>query len=147
MIDFCVFSNIILLSFVAGLGTSLGGGVLAVFHNPGRKSFGFSMGITAGVKISLSFMELISKAWEMKGFCTTTIGFTLGAGCMFLLDFFIPHIRFGEVELHSENEDTDCNHFTHHGRGHRHSGLLFAAAGRGEVMCASWKATVLTPAG
>lgn len=125
MVDFRVLGNVVLLSLVAGLATGLGG-LLAVFRNPGRKSFGFLMGITAGVMISLSFLELINKAWEMKGFWTTTIGFTIGASCMFLLDYFIPHIRFGEVESHNkENKDVDCNQSNPHGRGHRHRRSFF----------------------
>jgi ZIP family zinc transporter len=125
MIDIRILGNIVLLSLVAGLGTGLGG-LLAIFAKPGRKSFGFLMGITAGVMIALSFFELINKAWEMKGFWTTTIGFTLGAVCMFALDNFIPHIRFGEVETHKEgSEEIDCLQARPHGRGHGRRGSLF----------------------
>ncbi len=108
MIDIRTLGNIVLLSLIAGLGTGLGG-LLAIFAKPGRKSFGFLMGITAGVMIALSFFELINKAWEMKGFWTTTIGFTLGAVCMFALDNYIPHIRFGEIETNQKGEkEADC---------------------------------------
>jgi hypothetical protein len=56
-----------LLSLVAGLGTGIGG-LLAVIRKPGKRSFGFLMGITAGVMITLSFMELVNEAWKLKGF-------------------------------------------------------------------------------
>ncbi len=90
--------NVFLLSMVAGLGTGLGG-LLAVIRKPGKRSFGFLMGITAGVMISLSFLELVAEAWELKGFWTATIGFGLGAFFMLLLDMTLPHIRFGEREI------------------------------------------------
>jgi len=90
--------NAVLLSLVAGLGTGLGG-LLAVIRKPGKRSFGFLMGITAGVMISLSFLELVNKAWALKGFWTATIGFGLGAFFMLGMDVALPHIRFGEREV------------------------------------------------
>ena len=89
-----------LLSLVAGLGTGLGG-LIAVIRRPGRRSFGFLMGFTAGVMISLAFMELVAEAWALQGFLTATIGFGAGAFFMFGLDFLLPHIRFGEKEIPS----------------------------------------------
>jgi ZIP family zinc transporter len=118
MIDLRLLGNVVLLSLVAGLGTGLGG-LLTICRNPGRRSFGLLMGITAGVIISLFFMELINKAWEMQGFWTTSLGFTASAVTMFLLDFYIPHIRFGEVESHDqEGSKDDCSHRRSNGRQH-----------------------------
>ena len=93
-----------LLSLIAGMGTGLGG-LIAVIRKPGPKLYGFLMGITAGVMISLSFLELINEAWEMQGFLIATIGFAAGAFVMFLLDVTIPHIRFGEAEIPHTDED------------------------------------------
>jgi len=93
--------NIFLLSLVAGLGTGLGG-LIAVIRKPGRRSFGLLMGLTAGVMITLAFMELVNEAWKLKGFWTATIGFTAGAIFMLLIDLSIPHIRFGEKEAITE---------------------------------------------
>lgn len=90
--------NILLLSTVASLGTGLGG-LLAVIRRPGKRSYGLLMGITAGVMICLSFLELVNEAWEMAGPVTATIGFGVGAVFMFILDHFAPHIRFGEEEI------------------------------------------------
>lgn len=89
--------NILLLSLAAGLGTSLGG-LIAIVRRPGRRMFGGLMGMAAGVMISLAFLELVNQAWEMGGFWSASIGFGLGAGVMFVLDYFLPHIRFGERE-------------------------------------------------
>lgn len=82
---------------MAGLGTGVGG-LLAVVRNPGKRSFGFLMGITAGVMISLSFLELVNEAWALKGFWTATVGFAAGAFFMLGMDVALPHIRFGERE-------------------------------------------------
>jgi ZIP family zinc transporter len=87
-----------LLSLIAGMGTGLGG-LIAVIRKPGPRLYGFLMGITAGVMITLSFLELVSEAWELQGFVTATIGFALGAIFMFLLDVTIPHVHFGEQEI------------------------------------------------
>ena len=86
-----------LLSLLAGLGTGLGG-LIAAFRTPGKRSFGFIMGITAGVMLTLAFHQLVSEAWELAGFLTATIGFAAGATVMLALDMLIPHIRFGERE-------------------------------------------------
>lgn len=93
--------NILLLSLFASLGTGLGG-LLAVIHRPGRRSYGLLMGITSGVMICLSFLELVNKAWQLAGPLTATVGFGVGATFMFLLDHFAPHIRFGEKEVRGD---------------------------------------------
>lgn len=92
----------LLISLIAGLGTGLGG-LIAVLARPSRKLFGFLMGITAGVMISLAFLELVNEAWQMAGYLTATIGFGLGAFFMLAIDYFAPHIRFGEREVRGED--------------------------------------------
>jgi ZIP family zinc transporter len=104
MNEISTIGTAILLSLVAGMGTGLGG-LIAVIRKPGKRSFGFLMGITAGVMITLSFLELVNEAWMMKGFWTATIGFAAGAVFMFMIDFFIPHIRFGESEFHTQESN------------------------------------------
>jgi zinc transporter, ZIP family len=91
-----------LLSLIAGMGTGLGG-LIAIIRKPGPRLYGFLMGITAGVMITLSFLDLVNQAWELQGFLTATIGFAAGALFMLILDITVPHIRFGEEEIpHSE---------------------------------------------
>jgi len=97
--------NIFLLSLVASLGTGLGG-VIAIIRKPGKRSYGFLMGVTAGVMICLSFLELVKQSWELAGPWTATLGFGIGSTFMFLLDHFAPHIRFGEKEIPGEIETT-----------------------------------------
>jgi len=118
--------NAVLLSLLAGLGTGLGG-LIAIIRKPGKRSFGFLMGMTAGVMISLSFLELVNKAWELQGFWTATIGFAAGAFFMLAIDISLPHIRFGEREapngeksVAQDVEDT-CQAGRHrHGRFRNH---------------------------
>lgn len=88
---------ILTLSLLAGMVTGLGG-LIAIVFKPGRRSFGFLIGMAAGVMITLSFLDLVNEAWTHGGFLATTIGFGAGAMFMFLIDFFTPHIRFGEKE-------------------------------------------------
>lgn len=90
--------NVLLLSLIAGLGTGVGG-ALAILRKPGTRSFGFLMGATAGVMITLSFLELVNEAWQLAGYLTATIGFAAGSIFMFVLDYALPHIRFGEKEI------------------------------------------------
>ncbi len=100
--------NILLLSLMASLGTGLGG-LIASIRRPGRRSYGFLMGITAGGMICLAFLELVQQSIELSNWLTATIGFGLGAIFMFLLDNFIPHIRFDEREIPKEQvEFDDC---------------------------------------
>lgn len=110
--------NAVLLSLVAGLGTGIGG-MIAVIRSPGRRTFGFLMGITAGVMISLSFLELVNEAWELAGFWTATVGFAAGAFFMFFLDFFTPHMRFGEAEVRSKEPPLDRERLRPHQGRHR----------------------------
>lgn len=109
--------NILLLSLMASLGTGLGG-LIAIIRRPGRRSYGLLMGITAGVMICLSFLELVNQAWELAGWLTATVGFGAGAIFMFLLDHFAPHIRFGEKEIPGNQDriDSETSAGTYPGR-------------------------------
>lgn len=101
--------NILLLSLMASLGTGLGG-LVAIIRKPGRRSYGFLMGITAGVMICLAFLELVQESIELSNWYTATIGFGLGAVFMLILDNYAPHIRFGEREIRQEQESLEaCN--------------------------------------
>jgi ZIP family zinc transporter len=79
------------------LGTGVGG-LIAVIRKPGKRMFGFLMGIAAGVMISLSFLSLVNEAWRLTGYLTATVGFAAGAFFMLIMDITLPHIRFGERE-------------------------------------------------
>jgi zinc transporter ZupT len=63
---------VITLSLLAGMMTGLGG-LIAIISKPGRRSFGFLIGIAAGVMITLSFLDLVNETWTHSGFLTVTI--------------------------------------------------------------------------
>lgn len=124
--EFSPIVNILLISFIASLGTGIGG-LIAIIRKPGRRSYGLLMGITAGVMICLSFLELVNQAWEMAGPWTATIGFGIGATFMFVLDHFAPHIRFGEKEIRHKGEGETLPpppHGMGRGLGHHRFGRL-----------------------
>lgn len=119
--------NIVLLSLMAGLGTGLGG-LLAVIRKPGKRSYGLLMGITAGVMICLAFLELVNEALHLSNYITTTIGFTLGASLMYVLDHFAPHMRFGETEVR-ESQPHSVGRFNHIFRRRRFGQLHYHTKG------------------
>jgi len=94
--------NIFLISLLSGLATGIGG-LIAIIRKPGRRSFGFLMGFTAGVMLTLSFLELVNEALHLSNYLVTTIGFGLGALFMFLIEFFIPHNCFPKYEKNHKN--------------------------------------------
>ena len=102
--QFSPLVNVLLLSLVASMGTALGG-ALAIIRRPGRRAYGFLMGITAGVMICLSFMELVNEAWELGGPTAATLGFGIGALFMLTLDYLAPHLRFGQIEFHGHHTE------------------------------------------
>jgi ZIP family zinc transporter len=122
--------NAFLLSLVASLGTGLGG-LIAVIRKPGKRSFGLLMGITAGVMISLSFLELVNEAWRLKGFWTATMGFGAGAFFILLVDILVPHIRFEEMETRgverTAEQEMDTRPYPgrhRYGRTHTHTRIV-----------------------
>jgi ZIP family zinc transporter len=120
MADTNAIVNAVLLSLLASLGTGLGG-LLAIIRKPGRRSFGFLMGMTAGVMISLSFLELVNEAWALQGFWIATIGFAAGAFFMLAMDMSLPHIRFGEREApNGEKSAVQAADNAYHAGRHRH---------------------------
>lgn len=120
-VNFHPLINILLLSLMASLGTGLGG-LIAILRKPGKRSYGLLMGITAGVMICLSFLELVNEAWEMAGPWTATIGFGIGATFMFILDHFAPHIRFAEKEIPGISDVDPCPNVDCNSRGRRRFG-------------------------
>jgi ZIP family zinc transporter len=111
--------TVFFLSLMAGMGTGLGG-LIAVIRKPGPSLYGFLMGITTGVMITLSFLELVNEAWRLQGFLVATIGFGSGAVVILIFDITFPHIRFGLTEIpHLELPSDEHTRFSrchgHHG--------------------------------
>ncbi len=80
-----------LLTLIAGLSTVIGSLIFLNHTFCKRKFIGFFLGLSAGVMIYLSFIELLPYSVKTLGFLTANILFYVGVIVMALTDFFIPH--------------------------------------------------------
>lgn len=81
----------LLLTFLAGLSTGAGS-LLSLFIKDFKKSYlQFSLGLSAGVMVYISFVELLKTAIVNVGFLSANIAFFAGMAFIMLLDFLIPH--------------------------------------------------------
>ena len=80
-----------LLTFIAGLSTGLGS-LISFFVKDFKRSYlHFSMGLSAGVMVYVSFMELLPRSVEGLGFFHANMFFFGGVLFIMLIDFLIPH--------------------------------------------------------
>lgn len=78
---------------LAGLSTGLGG-LLACFIEGSKPSyFSVLLGLSAGVMIYISFVELLAVSIERTGFFYSNMAFIAGMGGIYLVDKFIPHFH------------------------------------------------------
>ncbi|TFG00924.1 MAG: zinc transporter ZupT [Promethearchaeota archaeon] len=89
MIENFIFG--IILSFLAGLSTAIGGIMAFVFKDPGPKFLSAIMGFSAGVMIFISFAELLQEAIAVYEIFVGSLFFFLGMGIMFIIDVAISH--------------------------------------------------------
>lgn len=93
-----------LYSFLAGVSTVLGAGIVMVFGRPGHKLLSALLGFAGGIMLAVAFFDLIPESLEFGSLTTTTIGFLLGAGIMYGLDRLLPHAHFSaNQDLSVEN--------------------------------------------
>jgi len=88
------FSEIIipfLLTVFAGLSTVVGSFIFFSHTFSSKKFMSFFLGLSAGVMIYLSFMELLPYSINEVGFIKTNLYLFFGIIIMALVDFFIPH--------------------------------------------------------
>jgi len=78
------------LTLLAGLSTVLGS-ILFLRHFCKRKYLGFVLGLSAGVMIYLSFVELLPSAIRQIGFLNANVFFFLGIIAIGFIDFILPH--------------------------------------------------------
>lgn len=91
------------LTLLAGLSTVLGS-LIFLNHTFSKKKFiGFFLGLSAGVMIYLSFVELMPYAVKSLGFLTANIFFFIGIIFIALVDFFLPHHYLEEKIGHNQN--------------------------------------------
>jgi len=88
------FNQIIIpfsLTLLAGLSTVVGSLIFLSRTLSKRKFIGFFLGLSAGVMIYLSFVELLPYSIKNMGFLNANIFFFIGVIIMALIDFFLPH--------------------------------------------------------
>jgi ZIP family zinc transporter len=86
----------LLLTAAAGLSTTLGSLGALLVKQPGKRFMGFTLGFSAGVMVLVSFVELLQGSIESIGFLPAHLGFFLGMGSFFLIDFAVPHDYIGQ---------------------------------------------------
>lgn len=100
-----MFWTAVLLSFVAGLSTTIGGFIALALKKPGPKVLSLVMGASAGVMIYISFVELLQEGIAVFGILVGTMFFLAGLGLMFLIDMTISH----KYHINEEYFQKGCN--------------------------------------
>ena len=86
----------LLLALLAGLSTAIGG-LIAFFVKDFKKRYlFFTLGLSAGVMVYVSFVELLPYAIKNVGFLMANIAFFIGIIFILLIDFLIPHQYIAE---------------------------------------------------
>jgi ZIP family zinc transporter len=81
----------LLLSFLAGIFTVIGSLITFLIRDLKRSYLHFSLGLSAGVMIYVSFVELLASAIKNIGAIKANIAFFCGIILFMLIDFLIPH--------------------------------------------------------
>ncbi len=93
------------LSLIAGLSTTAGAGFLFLYRNISKNVLHFFLGLSAGVMLYLSFIELLPESIHHIGFAFGNLLFFSGISFMAIIDRFFPHYLLGKINCIKEN----CN--------------------------------------
>ena len=80
----------LLLTVIAGLSTGIGSGIAYFIKRPKIVYLAFALGLSAGVMIYISFMEMLPDALETLGEGWGLLVFFVGIGVMALIDLLVP---------------------------------------------------------
>jgi len=94
----------LLLTFLAGISTGIGSLFSLFVKDFNKKILRFSLGLSAGVMIYISFVELLAKAIQGIGFLTANVSFFTGIVFIMFVDFLIPHEY---IEEHAKGDPKD----------------------------------------
>ncbi|NIP26532.1 MAG: zinc transporter ZupT [Phycisphaerae bacterium] len=112
------------LTAIAGLSTGIGSAIAYFIRKPKIVYLSFSLGVSAGVMIYISFMELLPEASETVGEYWGLAAFFIGIGIIALIDMLIP-----EPENPHEFAGIDEPAIIHKEKSHlMRTGLLMALA-------------------
>lgn len=91
--------EIILIGFVAGtIGTGLGAILSFTLSKPSDNTLGAMLGLSAGIMLSIIFMELLTESIA-SSFNHTVIGLLMGITAFVFLDNYFPHKHFVTEEV------------------------------------------------
>ena len=79
------------LTLIAGLSTGIGSAIAFFFKRPKMSYLAFALGLSAGVMLYVSFVELLPGAVAGVGDVWATIAFFLGILFIAVIDLLIPH--------------------------------------------------------
>lgn len=80
----------LVLTVIAGLSTGIGSTIAYFIKKPRIAYLSFSLGLSAGVMIYVSFMELLPDAMEAVGEFRGLVVFFIGIGAIALIDLLVP---------------------------------------------------------
>ncbi|MBU0959682.1 MAG: zinc transporter ZupT, partial [Nanoarchaeota archaeon] len=86
----------LIITLIAGLSTGLGSFISLFIRKFNKKALCFSLGLSAGVMVYVSFGELLPAAIADIGFLLANVAFFAGILFIMALDFFIPHNYIAE---------------------------------------------------
>lgn len=95
----------LLLTTLAGLSTTLGSLLALAVRKPGPRFMSATLGFSAGVMVSVSFVELLQESIESIGFGYAHFGFFIGIIFIFLIDYLLPHQWAGHHDLPESREE------------------------------------------
>lgn len=80
-----------LLTLIAGLSTLIGSFIFLSNIFSQKKFISFFLGLSAGVMVYLSFVELLPYSIKYLGFLYSNLAFFIGITIMTIIDFLLPH--------------------------------------------------------
>jgi ZIP family zinc transporter len=81
------------LTIFAGLSTGIGSAIAYFIKKPRIAYLSFSLGLSAGVMVYISFMELLPDASKRVGEVWGLVAFFIGIGATGLIDLFVPEVE------------------------------------------------------
>ena len=85
--------NELLLITILMISGPILGSLIGIIHKPSERYLEIMLAFSAGVMLTISFLELIPQSIELSGLTLVIIGILLGVLFMYLLDKIIPHIH------------------------------------------------------
>ena len=102
------------LTILAGLSTGVGSAIAFFFKRPKMSYLAFALGLSTGVMVYVSFMELLPTANRHLGALWSTVAFFLGILFIALIDLAVPH----DTNPHDFAEEGELSAISTLGNGH-----------------------------